>query len=604
MSPIYQRKYIPQNYLAEEILLGMIIIYPEIIKNISNIVKKEYFFLEFHELIYINILEIKSKKGCNIISLLYQLEHSQVISNFSGCKRIIRMMRQSQIFINLSNINSYIKELIDLLNHTYIKRLIIQYGYNIIKLGYGSLIDNSYIYKKILFYIKFIEREINNSHNLDKEITDLKKLLSFKLLRIKHPNIYNRENIINNTKIIKSGFQQLDLITNGLPNGNLIVIAGRPSVGKTSLAINIAYNTFIWQNISICFFSLEMSSKEVLNRIISVSCNLNIHCNLELSKHKWNSIIEICKKLLNNNIYINDKYNIDINYIEYITKNLQNSSNIKLVIIDYLQLIEFPFKSNKKLNRSQEIGYITRKLKLLAQLLKLPIIVLSQLNRNIEIRNDKEPLLSDLKESGCIYHQNNVGTNYLLNNINIMNFNHILKNLLITFSANKHKNIKNKNKVKAYNSIVYFSYKNLFRLSHKIYKLYTTYNHQYLSHMSWRELHKSTKSIKFNSIVKYKSYKAILLYSNYIMKVKYIDYLKTYDVNINNKFHFFSGNVVLHNSIEQDSDIIIILQSKKKDINDLDKTIIDIKVSKNRNGKTGSCAIKFTPETTRFSTLE
>nr|ARW68380.1 Replication helicase subunit [Chondria sp. (in: red algae)] len=603
MNNIYTSKSIPQNYLAEEVLLGAIIIYPEIIINTANILKKEYFFLEFHELIYLNLLESKVKQF-SIIHLLYKIEHSQILEEFSGCRKIIRMMRQSQIFINLSNIDNYIKELINSLNNTYIKRLIIQYGHNIIKLGYTSLIDNKYIYKKILLYIKFIEIEINNYKNLNKRITNIKELLSFKLLKIKYPNIDNSKNIITHSKLVKSGFQTLDLITNGLPNGNLIVIAGRPSVGKTSLAINIAYNTFFYQRISICFFSLEMSSKEVLNRIISVSCSLNINKNSKLSKDEWRNIVEICKRLLSHNIYINDKYNIDINYIEYLTKNLKKNSDISLIIIDYLQLIEFSLRSAKKLNRSQELGYITRRLKLLAQLLKLPIIILSQLNRNIEVRNDKEPLLSDLRESGCIHSKNNIHINHLLNNINISNCKYISKQLFTRLSTSKLNNIKNNNKTRIYKSIIYLSDKNLFNFSHSRFKLNITDNHQYLSKMFWIKLKQSTKSTKVNSILKNRLCGLILLYENYIKRITYAHKLETYDINLGHQFHFLSQNIVLHNSIEQDSDIIIILQNKKKNIENLKDKIIDVKIAKNRNGKIGSCEIKFIPETTTFNKIE
>lgn len=602
MSNIYKKNNIPQNYLAEEILLGIIIIYPEIILNLTNILRKEYFFLEFHSIIYTHIIEMISNKKYSTMFLINKLEDNKIINETKGYKKIVRMMRQSQLFINFSHINNYVNELINILHNIYIKRLIIQYGHNVIKLGYGSLVNNKYTYNKLLLYIKFIELEINNYKQSNRETTNIKELLSFKLLKIKDDNIDKNQLIINQLKTVKSGFHTLDSITNGLPKGNLIVIAGRPSVGKTSLAINIAYKAFILQNISICFFSLEMSSQEIINRIISVSCNLDIKNQVEVKRNKWRNITQICEKLLENNIYINNKYNIDIQSIEHISRNLHKSSNTNLIIIDYLQLIELSSKSTRKLNRSQELGYITRKLKLLAQSLKLPIIILSQLNRNIEIRNDKEPLLSDLRESGCIDIRNHVDIISLNNNITTNNLMCALYPILLNCNTNRPNSIIKK--ISLHNNIIYLSHKHLFTLSCKINRLYATYNHKYLSKTSWIRLNKSIKYIKLNSIIKSQSYKSVLLYQNYLTKITYINCLKTYDININNEFHFLSDNLLLHNSIEQDSDIILILQHKKTNINQLSNNIIDIRVSKNRNGKTGTCEIQFIPETTTFRSIQ
>nr|YP_010171043.1 replication helicase subunit [Chondria tumulosa]QSD57184.1 replication helicase subunit [Chondria tumulosa] len=603
MIQIYKNICIPQNYLTEEILLGIIIIYPYIIYNTKNILRKEYFFLEFNEVIYLNLLENKKKEN-NIIYLFYKLESSKILEKIGGVKRIISMMRQSQIFINLYNINNYIEDLIRSLNSQYVRRLIIQYGYNIIKLGYLLLPNNEYIYKKILFYIKFLEAELNKYDNTDKITKNIKELISIKLLKVKYPSIYNILNNKQNIKIIKSGFRELDLISNGLPEGNLIIIAGRPSVGKTSFAINIAYNVLFYQKISICLFSLEMSCKEILNKILSRSCNININNNqnIKIDIKNWKKLINICKNLLKNNIFINDKYNIGVNYIAYISTKLKKNNNIGLIIIDYLQLIEFSSKNNKKFNRSQELGYITRKLKLLAQSLKLPIIVLSQLNRNIEIRHDKDPLLSDLKESGCIYYQCNTNILYSINDLSIKNIN-FRQNQYNYLQINSiwSKKTKGKNKKNNYPRIIHFSQKILFRLICKKLEIIITDCHRYLSQKLWLNNYLSIQSTKINLVHKNRLKKYKIIQKCNTKRIKYFLNSLTYDINFSYKFNFVLKQVILHNSIEQDSDIIMMLHNRKDSTKNRNKKTIEIKICKNRNGRTGSCKVTFIPETILFN---
>nr|YP_010937748.1 DNA replication helicase [Palisada intermedia]WKW95625.1 DNA replication helicase [Palisada intermedia] len=602
MSQVYIKKFIPQNYLAEEILLGSIIIYPKSVIYVKNYIKKDFFFLESHTIIYINLTE-RINKQFNIIQLIYLLKSKSLLKKIGGLKKIINIMRQSQIFINSSKISNYIEKLIHILSSNYIKRLIIQYGYNMTKLGYISKISNQYLYTKLLSYLKFLEKEITKNQQKNKNITSIKQLISIKLLQLKHPIVYNDKNKKNNESHTKFGFKKLDSITNGLPPGNLVVIAGRPSIGKTSFAINIAYNVFFYQKSSICIFSLEMSTKEILNKFLCISCNINIgkKNKIKLKTEDWKKVLNVCKKLIHNNIYINDKNNLKINDIERITKTLIKNQSINLIIIDYLQLIGSSNEENQKVNRSQELGYITRRLKLLSQLLKLPVLVLSQLNRNIEIRSNKEPILSDLKESGCIKHINNTNLDKCLNikSINLVKF-------YILNINNNTENISHKYKyTKTYKNIkfIYLSIKTTLKIINHQFTLELTQNHKYLSGISWKKVGISTKYSKINKkLVKFNDNKKIIN-KNYIKYILLSKPCKTYDINFNDQFHFLSNYIILHNSIEQDSDIIIMLNNKADENSQNTEKIIDIKVCKNRNGYTGYCKILFKPENMKFHEL-
>nr|YP_010851697.1 Replication helicase subunit [Echinothamnion hystrix]WGH14496.1 Replication helicase subunit [Echinothamnion hystrix] len=587
--------------------MGIIFIYPNLFDPIKNIIKKEYFFLEINQIIYLNLKSINQQNTNQIYQIIYKLQNKNLLLKIGGIEKISQMMRQSQIFISSSKINYYTENLIRTLKDNYIKRLIIQCGYNIIKIGYIENLNNHSLYTKILSYIYLIEKQINQ--DTPNKILNIKDLVAKKLLELKYQNI-NLCNKIENI-ITKSGFFEIDNILPSLPKGNLVIIAGRPSIGKTSFAINIAYNVFFYQKISVLIFSLEMSNYEVFNKIISIASEINVNPQniAQLTQREWKKVSNICNILLNHNIYINDKSNVDINYINQIAKDLKKKTDdLSLIIIDYLQLVEFSKNKEKKYSRSQEIGYITRKLKLLAQFLKLPIIIISQLNRNIEIRSNKEPLLSDLKESGCIKHKNNINLKSAYSkDINIYNIRQQVKNKKILILNNKKKdrniNIKYNEKINKTISAIKLSNQYIFQCINNKKIVLLTHNHKYLSQHLWIETNGILLSTTINTT---KKNKKNIIYKQYINTIFFHIYSKSYDLNQNQYFNIISQTIITHNSIEQDADIILILYEKEEIISNINvdnKKMINLKICKNRNGNTGGCKLYFIPQISTFKDI-
>ena len=209
--------------------------------------------------------------------------------------------------------------------------------------------------------------------------------------------------IKNNSETgLNSSFSDLDALLQGFQKSDLIIVAGRPSMGKTAFALNVGRNIVNKYKIPLIIFTLEMSRQQIIYRFLSTHSNIN-YTRLKsgkMTKEEWNILSKSMREMADLPIFIDDNPNLTINDIRSRLRTIFSTKKKEgLIIIDYLQLM----KNNLfQENRAQEIAYITRNLKILAKEFELPIILLSQLSRNVESRPNKRPLLSDLRESGSI----------------------------------------------------------------------------------------------------------------------------------------------------------------------------------------------------------
>nr|YP_009500401.1 replication helicase subunit [Gracilariopsis heteroclada]AXE43563.1 replication helicase subunit [Gracilariopsis heteroclada] len=581
-----------QNYIAEEILLGTILINPTIFPQIIPYLKSESFFLESHELIYKSLIIISKNGNIDILQLLHILNKAKKLDYIGGVYKIMELMRQGHLFMSSVNMSVYIQQLIILINNSYIKRLMIQYGYNIVRLASVESFKSHHLYNTASDYLE------STVHKIPKEnLFTFRDILGDLLIQFESHNVDLEEDFISNSEIL-SGFRQIDDLIKGLQNGDLIVIAGRPSIGKTSFVINIAYNIVNTTKLGLCFFSLEMSKIQIVYKFIAIASKTSLQSFSlnQLTLDQQSNFKSICNALMNSNIYINDSPNMSIDYIEYTSKLLfKETNNIQLIIIDYLQLIQVESFINNV--RAQELAYITRKLKLLAQYLYIPIIVLSQLNRSIETRLNKNPLLSDLRESGCLM-------SYLLLNIDLYNSLHsqnlykykilIQYDLIRLFYHNCLLQL----------SLYSVNWKFILQYSFNIcihnYILSLTHNHKLYNKLYW------TKNNQFSE-EDYLIINSFLFYSNIYLEYKWINcikwstYVQVFDIKEPNYMSLLCNYIILHNSIEQDADIVMILSQSSDQLHFFKK--IDINLCKNRNGPTGVCKLLFTPEKNLFSNL-
>ena len=199
---------------------------------------------------------------------------------------------------------------------------------------------------------------------------------------------------------VASGFYDLDNLLSGFQKSDLIILAGRPSMGKTALALNFARNCSVDGDVKVGFFSLEMSSQQLVERLITSESKIDSHLvrTGKLPKHEWKKLSESANVLSESSIYIDDSADLNIMELRAKARQLKAEKDISILFVDYIQLLYAPNHES----RQQEISYISRSLKALAKELNVPVLALSQLSRQVEQRDDKKPQLSDLRDSGSI----------------------------------------------------------------------------------------------------------------------------------------------------------------------------------------------------------
>nr|YP_009497067.1 DNA replication helicase [Psammoneis obaidii]AWT39780.1 DNA replication helicase [Psammoneis obaidii] len=386
MEQLIIKNSLPHNFLAEKMILSCLLISPEAIDVTFRTIVIEAFYFKNHQEIYKAIILMhKDKKPIDIVTLTTFLQDNGLLEKIGGIKVLIELINQIPNLV-------YLEEYLRLVKDKFLRRLLIKLGYEAINSGYITNIP-----------LEIILNELENKlFNLTNEIKTTTVFSSSELLN----NIFlelKQKSITPKLPGIPSGFYNLDSLTQGFQRSDLIIIAGRPSMGKTALCLTIALNIIKSLKLPVLFFSLEMSNEQIMYRLLSMETNIN-QMRLrsgKLYKNDWIKINKVIKILAKLPLFINDTSDLSIYQIRSKIKNmLFEQTEIGLVVIDYLQLMQ---DSNSKINnRVQELAQITRSLKNIAREFNIPIIALSQLSRSVENRPNKRPILSDLRESGSI----------------------------------------------------------------------------------------------------------------------------------------------------------------------------------------------------------
>nr|YP_005090116.1 DNA replication helicase [Fucus vesiculosus]CAX12502.1 DNA replication helicase [Fucus vesiculosus] len=567
---------LPYNLLAEKLVLSSILTIPEAILLVSEKLPIDAFYLETHQIIYKALLILYAEgKTIDYINLITWIQDHGFLSKIGGSHILLELLNQIN---NGSNLDEYI----GLIYEKYLRRSLIKLGEEIIESGYLTDIPLETIFAKIeqsffnLIDNKSTKHLISVEQGLQQIIREIEQGLK-----------------IPQTPGLKTTFIQLDILTQGFQNSDLIIIAGRPSMGKTAFAFNLAKNIAQYHNTGVVFFSLEMTRQQLLYRLLASEVEIT-STRLRTSRIKekeWFQIHKIISKLSNLKLFIDDTPELSVNDIKLKIKgiNLESTKKISLIVIDYLQLLE---GKDQNTNRVQELSKITRALKKLARDLNIPIIVLSQLSRNVESRINKRPILADLRESGCI--------NFFFKD-KFINFNKLLENrILYCWTGNF------VSKQKIFN-IKFTGQKPVYKLKTNYgWSLFITSNHKILTQKGWKKLNNITLnnliSTKLLLSIKFLAYysKAFITWDK-VIKITYQKLAPVYDLQISKYSNYFVNRVIVHNSIEQDADVVIMLyRDDYYNKENPKQNIIELIIAKHRNGPIGSTKLIFDPKFLRF----
>jgi len=377
----------PQNLQAEQSVIGSMLIDKNAIVRAIEILRPDSFYRDAHRFIYETILDLFDKgEPIDLVTVTETLRKNNKLDGVGGSVYVADLINSVPTAANVEYYARIVEEKATL-------RRLIEAGTEIVKDSFGEPDDVDRILdhaEKIIFDIA-LKRVREGFHKID---TVLKNVLD------KIDKLYGKKQSITG---IPTGFADLDNITAGFQNAELIIIAARPSVGKTALALNMAQNVAIRFKIPVAIFSLEMSKDQLAQRMLCSEAEINALRlkTASLPDAGWKKLTRALSKLSEAPIFIDDSATITSTEIRAKCRRLKIEKGLGLVIIDYMQLMSGSNRGRIE-NRVQEISEIARSLKTLARELDIPVIALSQLSRAVEQRTDRIPRLSDLRESGEI----------------------------------------------------------------------------------------------------------------------------------------------------------------------------------------------------------
>lgn len=385
----------PQNIEAEQAVLGAMLIDKEAIAKATEVLSADDFYREAHRVIFSAMLELYNKnEAVDMVTVTEILKRDNKLEDIGGIAYITSL---ANVVLTAANVKYHA----DIVAEKSVLRQLVRVSTEIAAMGYeanedvGTLLDTAE--SRIL------------------EISNRKKKNDFTAINdILMDSVQSIESLLQNKgglTGLPAGFADLDKLTSGLHPSDFIILAARPSMGKTALALNIVQNVALrahkvigGEPRSVAFFSLEMSKEQLVNRMLCAEAGIDSQRLRvgEMHDEDWTHLWDACDKMSRAKIYIDDTAGITAMDMRSRARRLKAEHGLDLIVVDYLQLMQGSGKRNNSGDRQQEVSEISRSLKALARELDVPVLALSQLSRSVESRQVKRPMLSDLRESGSL----------------------------------------------------------------------------------------------------------------------------------------------------------------------------------------------------------
>ncbi len=375
----------PQNVDAEMAVLGAMLLDKEVIPLAIEMLSEGCFYKDSNRRVYAAVVKLfDENRGVDLVTVIEELKKTNSLESAGGPDYVSGLASSVPTSANFIHYAKIVKEKMVLRNLINTATHIVTECYDTSK-DVDSLVDKA---EQMIFEV--------SSSKVDKKFIPLRDIIKSSIETI--DNLYQRK---ENVTGISTGFRELDIKTAGFQASDLIVVAARPSMGKSALATCIVEHAAVVERAPVAFFSLEMSKEQLVQRMLCSHARVDAHKVRTgfLSQADWPKLVSAAGKLSEAPIYIDDTPGISVLELRAKARRLKAQFDIKLIVLDYLQLMQSHARSD---SRQQEISEISRSLKALARELNVPLIAISQLSRAVEQRQDHRPQLSDLRESGAI----------------------------------------------------------------------------------------------------------------------------------------------------------------------------------------------------------
>jgi len=383
-SPAYER-IPPHNTEAEESVLGSMLLSRDAIAEVLELLREDDFYRPAHRTVFNAILGLYSHgQAVDAVTVSEELRRGGQLADIGGAPFLHTLLAGVPTAANAAYYARIVKEAGTL-------RRLIDVGTRIVQLGYETPQDT----ERAVDIAESLVYQVAQGRVTD-DYQSLREVLTSTLEAIERLHDDHRE-----ITGVPTGFPDLDRITSGLQPSNLIIVAARPAVGKSTLGLDIVRNASVKANVTSVIFSLEMSKSELVQRLMCAECSVDMQRlrTGRMDESDWTRLTRSLGRLADAPLFIDDSASTTLMEIRAKCRRLKQRHGLGLVVVDYLQLMQ---ASRKVDNRQQEVSEMSRGLKLLAKELAVPVIAISQLSRNPEARSDKKPMLSDLRESGSL----------------------------------------------------------------------------------------------------------------------------------------------------------------------------------------------------------
>lgn len=378
-------RILPHDLVAEQSVLGAVFISPETMISLADELTPDDFYKPANKIVFKTMLSLLEKgEPIDATTMVSALTNQGDISNIGGINYVVELVNSTPTSKNVEHYAKLVKEKATL------RKVIAELSESLSSAYQGDISINEIIEKTEKSILDISNQNVGNGFRNVADILDTHMQI-----------VETRSQTDGFVTGLSTGFVGLDKITTGLHEGNLIILAARPAMGKTALALNIAKHVATMERKSAVIFSLEMGAEELIERMVASEGMIpGYHLKTgNLSTDEWKRLVHAQSNLYDVPIFVDDTAGIRISDIRSKARKLsQEMGGLGIIIIDYLQLIT----GSKRENRQQIVSEISRELKILAKDLRVPVIALSQLSRSVEQRQDKRPILSDLRESGSI----------------------------------------------------------------------------------------------------------------------------------------------------------------------------------------------------------